>query len=91
MGFDILSISLDYDNRTTTDDYREWIAEKGMDKWRHIYDHESWDSPLVKAYMVRGIPNPVLVNRDGTLAAMGEELRGENLAETIKKALEAGV
>jgi thiol-disulfide isomerase/thioredoxin len=90
-GFDILSISLDYDERTTTDDYRKWIAEKGMNKWRHIYDHKSWDGPLVKAYMVRSIPSPVLVNRDGSLAAMGDDLRGDNLATSIEKALEAGV
>jgi thiol-disulfide isomerase/thioredoxin len=90
-GFDILSISLDYPDRITTEDYRKWIAEKGMDQWRHVYDQKAWGGPLVKAYMVRGIPNPILINRDGSLAAMGEDVRGENLAATIEKALQAGV
>ncbi|GAB4314900.1 MAG: hypothetical protein Kow0074_02180 [Candidatus Zixiibacteriota bacterium] len=87
-GFDILSISLDYGERTTDEQYREWITEKGMDKWRHIYDHKAWDSPLVSAYMVRGIPNPVLIGPDGSLEAMGEDLRGENLTKTIKRVLD---
>lgn len=86
-GFDILSISLDYADKTTPEQYREWITEKGMDKWRHVYDQNDWNGPLVKAYLVRGIPNPVLINRDGTLAAMGEALRGETLEKTIEDAL----
>ncbi|MBD3299338.1 MAG: redoxin domain-containing protein [candidate division Zixibacteria bacterium] len=87
-GFDILSISLDYGERTTTEQYKEWIADKGMDEWRHIYDKKSWESPLVDAYMVRGIPNPVLIGPDGSLAAIGDDLRGENLIKTIQRVLE---
>lgn len=86
-GFDILSISLDYADKTTMDDYRAWIAEKGMTKWRHIYDLQDWKGPLVSAYLVRGIPNPILIGRDGALVAMGDDCRGEKLAETIEKAL----
>jgi thiol-disulfide isomerase/thioredoxin len=87
-GFDILSISLDYADKTTPEAYRAWIAEKGMDKWRHVYDQKAWEGPLVEAYLVRGIPNPVLIGRDGSLAAMGDNLRGENLAKAIEAALE---
>lgn len=87
-GFDILSISLDYADKTTPEQYREWIADKGMNKWRHVYDQNDWNGPLVKEYLVRGIPNPVLINRDGSLAAMGEALRGDNIEKTIETALE---
>ena len=87
-GFDILSISLDYADKTTPEAYRAWIAEKGMDKWRHVYDQKDWSGPLVEAYLVRGIPNPILIGRDGSLAGMGEDLRGENLAKAIEAALE---
>jgi len=87
-GFDILSISLDYADKTTPEAYRAWIAEKGMNKWRHVYDQKAWEGPLVEAYLVRGIPNPILIGRDGSLAAMGEDLRGENLAKAIEAALE---
>lgn len=87
-GFEVLSISLDYANRTNQQDYRDWINEKGM-KWRHIYDEKDWSGPLVEAYMVKGIPSPFLVGRDGSLVASGEQLRGEKLAETVARALDA--
>lgn len=86
-GFDILSISLDFAERTTPDEYREWIHEKGMDKWRHVYDQQAWDGPIVSSYMVRSIPNPFLIGPDGSLIAMGDQLRGDNLEATIQSAL----
>ncbi len=86
-GFEILSISLDYADRTSQDEYRTWIEEKGMDKWRHVYDEKAWDGPLVDAYLVRGIPNPVMIGRDGSLAGMGEACRGDKLEKTIEEAL----
>lgn len=85
-GFEILSISLDYPDRHTTDEYREWIAENGM-AWRHIYDQQSWNGPLVAAFLVQSIPAPFLIGRDGTIVAMADECRGENLFESIEKAL----
>ncbi len=90
-GFDILSVSLDYADRTTVDAYRKWIAEKGMN-WRHIYDQQDWNGPLVKAYLVdgSGIPSPFLIGRDGSLAASGEQCRGEELAKSIEAALKKG-
>lgn len=87
-GFDVLSISLDYADKTTPEDYRKWIAEKGMN-WRHVYDQKNWEGPLVRAYMVQGIPSPFLIGRDGSLVASGEECRGENLAKLVESALSA--
>ncbi|MEW5702419.1 MAG: TlpA disulfide reductase family protein [Candidatus Zixiibacteriota bacterium] len=87
-GFDVLSISLDYADKTTTDDYRKWIAEKGMN-WRHIYDQQNWEGPLVSAFMVQGIPSPFLVGRDGSLVASGDDCRGDNLAKLVEGALKA--
>ncbi len=87
-GFDVLSISLDYADKTTQDDYRKWITDKGM-SWRHVYDQHDWNGPLVKSYLVRGIPSPVLVGRDGSLSAMGDDCRGDKLNGTIEKALTA--
>jgi thiol-disulfide isomerase/thioredoxin len=85
-GFEILSISLDYADKTSVDEYRAWISEKGMN-WRHIYDGEAWDTPLAKAYLVTPIPSPILVGRDGSLEAMGDACRGEKLDETLQNAL----
>jgi thiol-disulfide isomerase/thioredoxin len=86
MGFEILSVSLDYGDRTTVDEYREWIAKNGMD-WRHVYDGKAWSCPYARDFMVNSIPNPILVGRNGNLEAMGEACRGENLEVTIEKAL----
>ena len=87
-GFDVLSISLDYPNQTSQDDYKAWIKEKGMN-WRHVYDGQNWNGPIVTAFMVRSIPSPFLIGRDGKLVASHDECRGENLEPTVRKALYA--
>lgn len=90
-GFEIVSVSLDYADKTTVDAYKTWIAEKGMN-WRHIYDQKDWSGPLVKAYLVdgSGIPSPFLIGRDGSLVASGDKCRGEELNKSIEMALSKG-
>ena len=85
-GFEIVSISLDYIDRLDKDAYIEWIKEHEMN-WRHTYDGEGWGTELVKQYFVSSIPAAFMVGTDGSLLATGDECRGENLAENIKKAL----
>ena len=81
-GFEIVSVSLDYANRTTPEDYAQWIEEKGM-SWRHVYDQKDWDSELVKAFHVYGIPSPFLIDKNGDLVASGADLRQEKLDSTL--------
>lgn len=88
-GFEILSVSLDYPERTSVDDYRGWVSEKGMN-WRHVYETKEKQIALAEAYMVSGIPNPLLVGRDGRLLAIGDDCRGAVLAKSIEKALAGG-
>jgi thiol-disulfide isomerase/thioredoxin len=85
-GFEVLSISLDFANRTTTEQYRAWIQKNEM-PWRHVYDQQDWRGPLVQAFLVKSIPSPVLVGRDGSLVAMGDDCRGDKLAASIEKAM----
>ena len=85
-GFEIVSISLDYPSRTSVEAYREWIAENKM-SWRHVYDGKGWDSELVKSYFIGSIPAPFLIGPDGSLAAWGEDCRGEKLAVSVAGAL----
>jgi thiol-disulfide isomerase/thioredoxin len=85
-GFEIVSISLDYSDRITTDEYKQWIDSAGM-TWRHTYDGSAWSTPMVKKFFVGSIPAPFLVGPDGSLAAMGEDLRGDKLEETVKASL----
>jgi thiol-disulfide isomerase/thioredoxin len=89
-GFEILSVSLDFGDRTSVADYRAWIEQNGM-AWRHVYDQKGWQSPLVTAFGIEGIPFPILIGRDGKIAAMQGECRGSNLERHIEAALaEAG-
>jgi thiol-disulfide isomerase/thioredoxin len=85
-GFDVLSISLDDARRFSGSEFREWVSAHEM-TWRHIYDKEGWDGPLVGAYLVGSIPNPYLVGRDGNLIASGEECRAEALDDLVAVAL----
>jgi len=81
-GLQIVSVSLDYADRTSPEDYRKWIEEKGM-AWRHVYDQEDWESELAKAFHVTAIPSTFLVDKTGALTAVGGQLRGENLDSTL--------
>jgi thiol-disulfide isomerase/thioredoxin len=85
-GLEIVSISLDYADDTSPEDYRAWIDEHGMN-WRHTYDGEGWDTEIVSRYYVSSIPAPFLVGPDGSLVAWGEDCRGENLTASVEKAL----
>jgi thiol-disulfide isomerase/thioredoxin len=86
LGFEVLSVSLDFPERTSVEDYRRWINARGM-TWRHIYEQKGWSSAHAGAFLVRSIPSPLVVARDGSLAGMGESCRGEALAATIQSAL----
>ena len=89
-GFEILSVSLDFGDRTSVEDYRAWTQQNGM-MWRHVYDQKGWQSPLVSAFRIEGIPFPILIGRDGKIVAMQGECRGANLERHIEAALaEAG-
>jgi thiol-disulfide isomerase/thioredoxin len=85
-GFEIISICLDSADKTTLDELRRWISDKGM-KWRHIYDGRAWKSELVQRFFIGTIPAPFLVSRDGKLIASGPECRGEELAVNVLNAL----
>jgi len=85
-GLEIVSISLDYADDTPTEAYQKWIDSAGM-TWRHIYDGEGWNTPLVKRFFVGSIPAPFLIGKDGSLVAWGEDLRGESLTASVKTAL----
>ncbi|MCP4685150.1 MAG: TlpA family protein disulfide reductase [bacterium] len=85
-GFEVLSISADFESRLTPADYRQWIGDQGMN-WRHIYDGQGWQTQLIKDYFVSSIPAPFLVGKDGSLVAWGEACRGEELKASIEEAL----
>ena len=79
-GFDVVGISLDQDKGALL----SFLKQNKM-PWRQVYDGKYWDSVVPRRYGVRAIPFGLLLNRDGTIAAV--EVRGEALPAAIKMAL----
>ncbi len=57
--------------------------------WRHALVGGD-ELTVSDAYEVAGIPRPVLVRPDGTIAAIDGELRGARLLETLRTLIAPG-
>jgi thiol-disulfide isomerase/thioredoxin len=85
-GIEILGISLDQPN--SADKVTKVTGEKGM-TWPQVYDGKFWEARIAQLYGINSIPSAFLVDGDtGKILAAGDALRGEQLADTFKKALE---
>ena len=85
-GFEVVGVSLDEDREALV----QFVKEKGI-PWPILHEQstgEGWQHPLATYYGITGIPQLILIGRDGnviTLNARGEKL-GERLAELFKDA-----
>ena len=80
-GFDIIGVSLDDEESAL----RDYIKENDI-QWRQIYSGERWmDDPLAQQYEITGVPEPWLIDRDGTL--ISHKARGEDLERLVVEAL----
>ena len=79
-GFDIIGISLD-DERTNL---LAFIKENKM-TWPQYFDGQRWDNKLAVKYGIESIPATYLL--DGSGKIIGEDLRGDALAEAVAGAL----
>lgn len=79
-NFTILGVSLD-------DDKEDWLAAIQQDKlnWLQISDLKKWESTVVSAYQIQGIPFNVLLDPTGKIIAT--DLRGSALQNTLKQLL----
>ena len=79
-NFVILGVSLDKDKS-------DWVNAIKADNltWMHVSDLKYWDSEVVPAYRIEGIPFNVLVDPNGKIIA--KELRGEALAAKLAEVL----
>ena len=85
-GVEILGISLDQPNAAKR--VKAVTAEKDM-AWPQVYDGKFWQAAVAQKYGINSIPAAFLVDGDtGEILATGGSLRGGNLAETLKKAVE---
>ena len=79
-NFTILGVSLD-------DDKEDWLEAVQQDKlnWLQISDLKKWESTVVNAYQIQGIPFNVLLDPTGKIIAT--DLRGSALQNTLKQLL----
>ncbi len=79
-NFTILGVSLD-------DDKADWLEAIQEDKlnWLQISDLKKWESTVVGAYQIQGIPFNVLLDPTGKIIATN--LRGSALQNTLKQLL----
>lgn len=80
-GFDIVGVSFD-------SKHDAWVkAIKDLDlPWHQMSDLKGWQSAGAAAYAVTGIPQTVLLDKDGTIIARG--LRGEELHQKLAELMD---
>lgn len=86
LGLDLVSISADDGENTSTAELRAFI-QKNQLNWRHLYDGLGRKSPAIEAFRVTRYPTVLLIAPDGSLAAQGDELRGKKLHATLTRLL----
>jgi len=80
-GFTILSVS-DDDSASTVLRYRN---REGTMHWDNVLASSQSKESIMLSFGVSGIPFPVLVSAQGTILALGDDLKGENLERTLDK------
>jgi peroxiredoxin len=79
-GLEIIGISLDQDKAKLT----KFIQDKGM-TWPQFFDGKGWGNKLAVKYGIQSIPATFLLDGEGRI--IGRDLRGDDLAEAVAKAL----
>ena len=83
-GFTILSLSADDKPETV----RAFRKAKWPMPWNHVFlGREGLGTEPARRFEVMALPRPILVDREGHIAAVGSELRGEGLDRTLEKVL----
>ena len=81
-GFDIIGISLDYDEPKL----RDYIQESGI-PGRQILDNINSENSIARQYGIRGVPATFLIDREGKLIT--HEARGMDLEKFVVEALKS--
>ncbi len=78
--FEIFGVSLDRDKNA-------WKAAIKYDRlpWIHVSDLKWWKSEIVQLYQIQGIPNTVLLDKEGKIIA--KNLRNVNLEAKLREVL----
>ncbi len=86
-GLEVLGISLDEANAAAQ--LAAFLKANNM-PWPEVYDGKKWEADIAQLYFINWIPSAFLVDGDtGEILAAGDDLMGERLSETVRKALAA--
>ena len=82
-NFTMLSVSID----NKIDLPKKFRNGKWKMPWLNGFGEGAWDSDIAISFETTGIPRPVLIDPNGKIIAMEEELRGAKLDKTLEKEL----
>ena len=80
----LLGVNLDWAEDYPLENLQEWVASRKV-PGRHLWDGQSWESELVRAFGVREIPFTVVVGSDGEVLAVNEH--GKQLQKAVQAAV----
>ncbi len=80
----LVGVNLDYADDLELEELLEWVASNDV-RGSHLWDGQSWDSPLVKSFGVKEIPFSVVVAADGNVLAVNEH--GKELEKAVRTAV----
>ncbi|HYF04187.1 MAG TPA: thioredoxin-like domain-containing protein [Patescibacteria group bacterium] len=83
-GFDIISLSFD-GQPETVGTFR--AKGKFPMPWKHAFVEGGFKSDMAQQFEVMGIPKPILINGEGKIIAVGGDLRGDRLEQTLERVL----
>lgn len=82
-GFTVFGVSLDRPGKKA--EWLEAIKKDGLGQWTNVSDLQFWNSPVVKLYSIKGIPQNYLLDKEGRI--IGSNLRGPALEEKLAEVL----
>ncbi|MCD8318227.1 MAG: AhpC/TSA family protein [Paraprevotella sp.] len=80
-GIEIVGISFDEDEKA----WKDAVKKMNM-TWPQGSELQSWDNVMTQKYGITSIPYTILIDSNGTI--VGQQLRGEELENTVKLYLE---
>ena len=84
-GLVMLSVSMD----TARSEVRKFREGQWKMPWLQAFAAGSWENDQLKRLEIMMIPRAFLIGRDGKVLAADNDLRGDRLLPTLRKALEA--
>lgn len=84
LGLEMLSVSID----SRAEDARKFRLGEWKMPWLNAFAPRGWDNPEVKKMEILSIPRAALIGKDGRILAVDEQLRGDSLIPTIRRALQ---